>query len=177
MEKRAFFAKKTATLAALTAFSLITFLIEGLVPITFVPGAKLGLSNLFSLAALILYSPLEGFAVVGVRTLLGAIFAGNFSALLYSFTAGVVSCAVSSLFIYLVYPKVSVVATSVLAAVCHNLTQYLVFTILSGAALAFGFLSLYLVLLGALSGAIIGGLTLLTFKSIPKTVLYRAINA
>ena len=89
-----FNAKKIAVLAILVAFGLISFIFESLFEP--VPGAKLGLSNIFSLAALIMYSPLEAFTVVALRTLLGSVFAGNFSALMYSFTAGKVSSAASS---------------------------------------------------------------------------------
>ena len=92
-------AKKIATLSVLTGLSLVTFIIEGLFPPLGIPGAKMGLSNIFSLTALIIYSPWEAFVVVAVRTLLGAIYAGNVSALMYSFTGGVVSMAVSSLLI------------------------------------------------------------------------------
>ena len=99
-------AKKIAVLAMFTGLSLIMFIIESLFPPMLIPGAKMGLANIFSFAALIMYSPLEAFIVVAVRTGLGAIYAGNVSALLYSFTGGVVSMAVSSVLMYTVYPKI-----------------------------------------------------------------------
>ena len=80
----------------------------------------MGLANIFSFAALIMFSPLEAFAIVAIRTGLGAIFAGNLSAVLYSFSGGVISMAVSSLLMYTAYPKISVMAVSVCAAVAHN---------------------------------------------------------
>ena len=70
-------AKKIATLAIFTALSLITFIIENQFPPLFFPGAKMGLANIFSFAALIMFSPLEAFAIIAIRTGLGAIFAGN----------------------------------------------------------------------------------------------------
>ena len=85
-----FAAKKIAVLALLTGLSLITFIIESLFPTLVIPGAKPGLANIFSFTALIMYSPLEAFIVVALRTGLGAVYAGNVSALLYSFTGGVV---------------------------------------------------------------------------------------
>ena len=87
-----------------------------------------------------MYSPLEAFAVVALRTVFGAIYAGNFSAVMYSFTGGVVSMAVSSLLLCLVHPRVSVLAVSVAAAVAHNITQNVVFVFLSGSALMFGYM-------------------------------------
>ncbi len=167
-------AKKIAVLALLTGLSLITFIIESLFPPLIIPGAKMGLANVFSFAALIMYSPLEAFAVVGIRTLLGAVYAGNVSAILYSFTGGVVSMTVSSLLVYTVYPKISVMSVSVIAAVAHNITQNAVFVALSGSALMFGYMP-YLALLGILSGAIVGGVTMLIFKGVPKNAFEKVI--
>ncbi len=168
-------AKKIAVLAILTALSLITFLIENLFPPLIIPGAKMGLANVFSFAALIMYSPIEAFSVVAIRTVLGAVFAGNFSAVLYSLTGGIVSMAVSSLLIYLAHPRVSVMAASVAAAVAHNITQNVVFVFLSGSALMFGYMP-YLMLLGVLSGAIVGGAIMLIFRGVPETAFEKVIS-
>ena len=174
MSKGRFAAKKIAVLAILTALSLITFIVESLLPPMFIPGAKPGLANVFSFAALIMYSPVEAFIVVCLRTVLGAVFAGNFSALMYSFTGGVVSMAISSVLMYCVYPKISVFSVSVAAATAHNITQNCVFALLSGTALAFGYLP-YLVLLGVLSGAVVGAVTMLVFKGVPQNVFEKVI--
>ena len=160
-------AKKIAVLSLLTGLSLITFIIENLLPPLFIPGAKLGLANIFSLAALLLYSPVEAFLVLTARTVLGAVFAGNLSALLYSFTGGAVAMAVSAVLIYTVYPKISVMAVSVAAAVLHNITQNCVFVLLTGSALLFGYMP-YLALIGILSGGVVGGIIIAVFKGIPS---------
>lgn len=167
-------AKKIAVLAILTALSLITFIIESLFPPLIIPGAKMGLANVFSFAALIMYSPIEAFAIVAIRTVLGAVYAGNFSAVLYSFTGGIVSMAVSSILMYTAYPRVSVMAISVAAAVAHNITQNIVFVFLSGSVLMFGYMP-YLILLGILSGAIVGGVIMLLFRGVPKSAFEKVI--
>lgn len=176
MTRGRFAAKKIAVLAILTALSLITFIIESLLPPMFIPGAKPGLANVFSFAALIMYSPVEAFIVVGLRTVLGAVFAGNFSALMYSFTGGVVSMALSSVLMYCAFPKISVFAVSVAAAVAHNVTQNCVFAILSGTTLAFAYMP-YLALLGVVSGAIVGAVTMLVFKGVPQNVFEKVISS
>ena len=168
-------AKKTAVLAMFTGLSLMMFLIESLFPPLVLPGAKMGLANIFSFAALIMYSPLEAFLVVIVRTGLGAIFSGNVSVLLFSFSGGMVSMAVSSLLMYTAYPKISVMAVSITAAVAHNVTQNAVFALMSGSLLMFGYMP-YLILLGILAGAIVGGATMLIFKGIPQNVFLKAID-
>lgn len=159
-------AKKIAVLSLLTGLGLIAFIIENLLPPLFIPGAKLGLANIFSFATLILYSPAEAFLVLIARTVLGAVFAGNLSALLYSFTGGAVSLTVSSILIYTAYPKISITAVSVAGAVLHNITQNIVFVFLTGSVLMFGYMP-YLALLGIFSGAVVGGITLAVFRGIP----------
>lgn len=174
MSRGRFTAKKIAVLALLTGLSLITFIIESLFPSMVIPGAKPGLANIFSLAALIMYSPVEAFIVVIVRTLLGAMYAGNVSMLLYSFTGGIISMAVSSLLLYLVHPRISIMSTSVAAAIAHNITQNIVFVFLSGSTLMFGYMP-YLMLLGVISGAIVGGVTMLVFRGVPQNVFAKVI--
>ena len=168
-------AKKIATLAIFTALSLIAFIIENqFPPLAGIPGARMGLANIFSFAALIMYSPWEAFVVVAIRTGLGAVYSGNLSAVLYSFTGGVVSMAVSSILIYVVYPRISVLSVSIAAAVFHNITQNLVFVLISGTALTLGYMP-YLILLGILSGAVVGGVIMLIFKKVPQSVFEKAI--
>ena len=172
MKSGKFTAKKIAVLAIFITLSLITFIIENQFPPLFVPGARMGLANIFSFTALIMFSPVEAFIVVAVRTGLGAIYAGNVSALLYSFTGGVVSMAISSVLMYTVYPRVSVMAVSVLGAVAHNVTQNIVFVLLTDTST----LIPYFILAGILSGAIVGAVTLLLFKKIPMSVFEKTIG-
>ncbi len=174
MKRSSFTAKKIATLAVFTTLSLITFIIENQFPPMFIPGARMGLANIFSFAALIMYSPIEAFLIVAIRCGLGAVYAGNVSALLYSFTGGVIAMAVSSVLMYTLYPRISVTAVSVTAAVCHNVTQNVVFVLMSGTVNMFVNLP-YLVLLGIASGAIVGGVVMLVFKKVPKSVFLKAL--
>jgi heptaprenyl diphosphate synthase len=174
MKKRASLAKKLATLSIFTALSLIVFLIENLFPPLIIPGAKMGLSNIFSLIALIMYSPVEAFIIVAVRTLLGALFAGNISAIMYSFTGGMVAMAVSSILLYTAYPKVSLMSISIVAAIAHNITQNVVFVLISETPLMFYYMP-YLALIGILSGCIVGGAVMLIFKRVPLSVYEKAI--
>ncbi len=171
--KSRFPAKKIAMLALFSALGLIVFIIENQFPPLFVPGAKMGLANIFSLAALILYGPIEALVVVAVRTVLGSLFAGNVSMLLYSLTGGVISLALSAILIYIAYPRVSVLAVSVAAAVLHNIVQNAVFVLVTGTSLMFSYMP-YLALIGVLSGAIVGAVVTIIFKKVPESVFVRA---
>lgn len=175
MRKRSCYIHRLAALSVLTAMSLIVFLLESLLPPLFIPGAKPGLANLFSLFALILWSPAEAFTLLIARTLLGGMIVGNLSSLLYSLGAGVCSLAISSLLIYLVFPRVSLVCVSVCAAVAHNLVQNLIFAAVSATPEAMGYLP-YLALIGVLSGLIVGLVAYWAIKAIPQSTYEKTLS-
>lgn len=176
MGEKLFTAKKLAVLGVLTALSLIAFLIENLLPPMLIPGAKPGLANAFSFIALIMYSPVEAFIIVAARTLLGAMFSGNISAVMYSFTGGVVSMAASSVLLYCVHPKISVICVSVVAAALHNVTQNIVFVATYSTPVAFSYMP-YLILLGVLSGAFIGAAVTVIVKRVPTSAFLRVTGS
>lgn len=173
MKERRFPAKKIAVLALFTALGLIVFIIENQFPPLFVPGAKMGLANIFSLAALILYGPIEAFVVLIVRTVLGSLFAGNISMLMYSLSGGAVSLAFSAILMYLAYPRVSVMAVSMASAVIHTVIQYIVFMLLTTTAGIMVYMP-FSALIGILSGGIVGAVVMLIFKKVPMSVFARA---
>ncbi len=85
--------KKTAALGLLTAIALTIFLLEAQIPAPVpIPGVKLGLANIVTVFTVFLMGGKEGAAVLACRILLGSIFGGNFSAILYSGAGGL--CAI-----------------------------------------------------------------------------------
>jgi uncharacterized membrane protein len=94
---------------------------------------------------------------------------------MYSFTAGMVAMAISAILMYVVYPKMSIIAISIVAAVAHNIVQILVCSLISMTSSIFVYMP-YLALIGVLSGAIVGGVVMLIFKKVPISVYQKAIN-
>ena len=89
--------KRLTELSVLTAVSLIIFVIELQIPNPFpIPGIKLGLANIITVYAVYHYKAHEVAAIVAVRLILGAVFSGNFAALIYS-AAGAVLCLLGML--------------------------------------------------------------------------------
>ena len=158
-----------ATLAVLTAMGLIMFMVESLFPPLFLPGAKMGLSNIFSLLTVFVLGPTEALILVVIRTTLGSIFTGNISTIMYSMTAGLVSVVVSIILVEFVYPKVSIVAISVVAAVMHNLTQNIVFCLVSNTPEMFSYMP-WLGLLGVVAGIIVGFAVWFILRAVPTKV-------
>lgn len=118
---------KMVRIALLIAFALVAHTIENAIPVPIaIPGAKLGLANVFTLLTLVLLGFPEALLVAVVRTVLGSIFAGNFPGLgfVLSFsgavTATVVMAAAGGLWRQ---GRLSLASVSILGAAAHNTAQ------------------------------------------------------
>ena len=115
--------KKLTELGVLTAVSLIIFIVELQIPNPFpIPGIKLGLANIVTVYAVYHYRAHEVAAMVAVRLLLGAVFSGNFMALLYS-ASGAFLCLVGMLVLRRWIDEKHLWTASVFGAVLHNTGQ------------------------------------------------------
>lgn len=115
--------KKLAAAALLTAAALIVYMIEAqLPPLTPIPGIKLGLSNVFSLMALMMLGPGWAFAVMAVRVMLGSVLTGQVSAIIFSLAGGVPSIA-ACILLKKCFRQDTVWALSCISAIIHNSGQ------------------------------------------------------
>lgn len=147
-------AKRLAELAVLTATALIIFIIELQIPNPFpIPGIKLGLANIITVYAVYHYRAYEVIMIVAVRLLLGSIFSGNITALLYS-TAGSLLCLTGMLLRRIVDEK-HIWLASVFGAVLHNTGQILMAVLLLQTPGLFAYYP-FLVVSGCLAGAFTG---------------------
>ena len=81
--------RKLTTMAMLCAVALIIFVIEAQIPaLVPIPGIKLGLSNIITVFAVFTIGSWEAAMILAARIFLGAVFAGNFSTILYSAAGG-----------------------------------------------------------------------------------------
>ena len=116
-------ARRLTQLALLTAISLIIFIVELQIPNPFpIPGIKLGLATIITVYAVYRYGPYEVAMIVTVRLILGAVFSGNVTALIYS-AAGSLLCLCGMLLLKKVIDEKHLWAASVLGAVLHNTGQ------------------------------------------------------
>lgn len=115
--------KKLVLLALLTAIALTVFLIEAQIPpIVPIPGVRLGLANIVTVFAVFAIGSREGAAVLLCRIFLGAVFAGNFSTILYSAAGGFCAIAVTVGMKKLLTTRQLWVAGA-LGAMAHNIGQ------------------------------------------------------
>lgn len=117
--------KKLALMAVLTAIALTIFMLEAQLPSPVpIPGVKLGLANIVTLTAMLILGRREAGAILAARIVMGAVFAGNPSAMLYSAAGGVMAYAAMCLLVGVV-PEKRLWAVSAVSAVAHNMGQLL----------------------------------------------------
>lgn len=117
--------KKLALMAVMTAIALTIFMIEAQIPAPVpIPGVKLGLANIITLTTMLILGRKEAGAVLTVRVIMGAVFAGSPASLLYSAMGGLFAYLVMCLLVGIV-PEKRLWALSALSAVAHNMGQLL----------------------------------------------------
>ncbi len=117
--------RKLVLMSLLTAAALTIFVIENQIPVPVpIPGVKLGLANIITLVAMLLLGKKEAGAILLVRVLMGAMFAGSPSTLLFSAAGGLLAyltmCMTTGLF-----PEEQLWIVSAIAGLAHNAGQLL----------------------------------------------------
>lgn len=107
--------------ALLTALALALSYLENFFPLSLaipIPGVKLGLANIVTVFALYALGPAQALLILAARCLLGAMFAGNMNALLFSLLGGFAAMLVMILLSRL--RLLSVYGVSIGGAAAHN---------------------------------------------------------
>ena len=115
--------RKLTTMAMLCAVALIIFVIEAQIPaLVPIPGIKMGLSNIITVFAVFALGSWEAALILAGRIFLGAVFAGNFSTILYSAAGGTLAILATILLKKLVKESQLWVA-GCLGAIAHSIGQ------------------------------------------------------
>ena len=160
--------KTVARFAMLTALALVLGYLESLIPIApTIPGIKLGLGNTVLLYAVYMASPLESAMLMVCKVALSSLmFGGGFSAMLYSLAGGILSLAVMLLLVRL--PKVGVIGVSACGAICHNLGQIAMASLILGVGAVWAYFPV-LVISGLVMGPITGAVAKSVFAALKKS--------
>ena len=116
--------KNIALCAVLTALALGLSTLENLFPVSLViplPGVKLGLANIVTVFALYELGAAPALVILLARCLLGGLFAGNVSALLFSLLGGFTAMAV--MIGLKRCRRLSIYGVSIGGAAAHNVGQ------------------------------------------------------
>ena len=154
-----------ALCAVLTALALGLSAMENLLPVAVLiplPGVKLGLANIVTVFALYRLGPGRAFAILIARCLLGAMFAGNLSALLFSLLGGLASMAVMALLRRL--RCLSIFGVSIAGAAAHNIGQICAALVVLGSVHVLGYLPVLLAV-SLVTGALTGLVASLLFRA------------
>ena len=163
--------KQLALGAVLTALALGLSVMENLFPVTAViplPGVKLGLANIVTLFALYQLGSRPALSILTARCLLGSLFAGNVSALLFSLMGGLAAMLVMIGLTH--FHRLSVFGVSIGGAAAHNVGQIGAAIITLGDTAVLGYLP---VLLGVslITGTVTGLVTALLFRAMKNVHL------
>ena len=159
--------RRLTELSLLTAAALIIFIVELQIPNPFpIPGIKLGLANIITVYAVYRYRAAEVALIVAVRLILGAVFSGNYFALLYS-AAGALLCLAGMLLLKRVIDDDHLWMASVLGAVLHNTGQMAAALIVMRTPQLIAYYP-FLLVSGCLAGAFTGLCAQIVIKRLKK---------
>ena len=159
-------ASAIAKLGLLTAVALVLGYFEHLLPVTGIPGVKLGLANTVLLYALYLLDIPSAILLMFLKVGLSGLVVGGVAAMLYSLAGGVVS-----LLIMILARKMkglSIIGVSVLGALAHNAGQMTVACFVVGTRAILAYLPILLIA-AAVTGTLTGFIARYTFRGLnPK---------
>ena len=165
--------RRLALCAVLTALALGLSTLEGMFPVSLLiplPGIKLGLANIVTVYALYALGSASALAILLARCLLGAMFAGNASALLFSLMGGGLSMLVMIVLRHL--PGLSIFGVSIGGAAAHNIGQIGAAMIVLGGTAVLGYLPVLLAV-SLLTGTLTGFIAGLLFRAMKNVKLSR----
>ena len=164
-------AKQVSLCAVMIALALALSYTERFIPLQLViplPGIKLGLANIVTLVALYIFKTKYAYMILIPRCILGAVFGGGITGLLFSLWGGVLALAVMAqakkcrLF--------SVYGVSILGAAAHNIGQILASMVLMNSVYIGSYLP-YLLVVAVLTGLVTGGACAGVLAVLPKAIV------
>ena len=166
--------KQLTLCAVLTAMALELSYLENGFPLSLaipLPGIKLGLANIVTVFALYALGPGQAFLILLARCVLGAIFAGNMNAMIFSVMGGVTAMLVMIGLSRV--KKLSIYGVSVGGAAAHNCGQVAAAILTLGNTAPLYYLP---ILLGVslFTGALTGLIAACLFRALAHTDLMRA---
>ena len=159
--------------AVLTALALGLSYMENFIPLGLLiplPGIKLGLANIVTIFALYALGPTQAMLILIARCTLGAVFAGNLNALLFSLMGGL--SAMLGMIGLSRLRRLSIYGVSMGGAAAHNCGQVAAAMVTLGNAAPLAYLPVLLAV-SLLSGTLTGYLSGLLFRALEQTGLMK----
>ncbi len=163
--------KQLALCALLASMALALSYLENLFPLSLaipIPGVKLGLANIVTVFALYALGPGEALLILLARCFLGALFAGNMNALIFSLLGGL--SAVGAMALLSRRRGLSVYGVSVGGAAAHNCGQAAAAVLTLGSTAPLYYLPVLLAV-SLLTGGLTGLASACLFQGLRRTNL------
>lgn len=160
--------RRIALCSVMIALALALSYTERFLPLQWIvplPGVKLGLANIVTLIALYLLNAKYAFLILIPRCVLGALFGGGITGLLFSLCGGILAMAVMSAAKRL--PVFSVYGVSILGAAAHNVGQILAAMALMQSVYVGAYLP-YLLIVSLFTGFLTGGICAAVLRVLPS---------
>lgn len=164
-------AKQISLCAVMIALALALSYTERLLPLQLLiplPGVKLGLANIVTLIALYLLRTRYAFVILLLRCLLGAVFGGGFTGLMFSVSGGMLALTVMALSRKV--PAFSLFGVSVLGAAAHQIGQILAAMALMRSVYVAAYLP-WLLLVSVVTGLLTGCISAGVLRLLPKAAV------
>jgi heptaprenyl diphosphate synthase len=124
-----------------------------------------------TLLAINLFKPKDVYLIVIIRVVLASIFIGSMMSLWYSLAGGLFSATAMLLMSLLSKENISLVGISVIGAICHNIGQIIIVTIITGSTyVALSYFPM-LIVSGIITGIFIGYVARATKPYLAQIVL------
>lgn len=156
------------------ALALALSYTERFIPLQLVvplPGVKLGLANIVTLVALYLLGFRHAFMILIPRCILGALFGGGITALMFSLLGGILALSVMALAKKSGF--FSIYGVSILGAAAHNIGQILAAMALMRSVYIGAYLP-YLLTISVLTGLLTGGACAGVLRILPHATISSA---
>ena len=138
------------------ALAVVLGVVEALIPFTVtIPGAKLGLGNIVVLTCLVCLGGRDALLLICIKTLLTSFILGSFSTFLFSVLGALSSFIIMYVMVRFGSKLFSLMITSVMGGIVHNLGQLLAASIVLGTTKIFYYLP-FLLLAGIATGLFVG---------------------
>ena len=120
--------RKSVNLAMFLALAVVLNIIESFIPIfaTFMPGIKLGLTNIVILLVLYFYSFKDAFFISILRVFLVGILRTGLFSMSFFFSFGGSILSVSMMYLFKKITNLSMIGISVIGALFHSIGQIIV---------------------------------------------------
>jgi len=148
--------RRLIVISIFAALAVVLGVIEALIPFTVtIPGAKLGLGNIVVLACLVSLGGRDALLLIFIKTVLTSFILGSFSTFLFSIFGALGSFLIMYIMVRFGSKLFSLMITSVMGGIVHNLGQLLAASIVLGTTKIFYYLP-FLLVAGVATGLFVG---------------------